>query len=71
MGCAKRIIMKCKMILKFIKYMEIIPEGGIFHVPRKEKSGIDKSGEQGDESPLEMTRSLKHSVKTSILSRDA
>ncbi|GFY02842.1 RNase H domain-containing protein [Trichonephila clavipes] len=42
------------MCERFIKRMEIIPEGEIFHIPPKEKSGIDKSGERCDPSPLEM-----------------
>ncbi|GFU90688.1 hypothetical protein TNCV_4973301, partial [Trichonephila clavipes] len=33
----------------------------------KEKSGIDNSVESGGQSPLQMTRSSKNSVKTSIL----
>ncbi|GFT48161.1 hypothetical protein TNCV_1001361 [Trichonephila clavipes] len=41
-----------------------------FRYPQKKKSGIDKSGECGGQGPLEMTRSSKNSVKTSILSND-
>ncbi|GFX48815.1 uncharacterized protein TNCV_901971 [Trichonephila clavipes] len=65
-------VQNCMMdiTLKFIKRMGILPEGDIFQISPKEKSGIDKSGERGDQSPLEMTPSSKNSVKTSILSRD-
>ncbi|GFX78239.1 hypothetical protein TNCV_5135861 [Trichonephila clavipes] len=41
-----------------------------FRYPQSEKFGIDKSGERGGQSPLEMIRSSRNSVKTSILSRD-
>ncbi|GFR11293.1 hypothetical protein TNCT_648001 [Trichonephila clavata] len=56
--------------LKFIKRLWIIPEGEIFQISPKEKSGVDETGERGGQSPLEMTRLSKDSVKTSILSHD-
>ncbi|GFW22290.1 hypothetical protein TNCV_1430441 [Trichonephila clavipes] len=56
--------------LKFIKRVGIIPEGDIFQISPKEKSGIDKLSECGGLSPFEMTQSSQISVKTSILSRD-
>ncbi|GFU22861.1 uncharacterized protein TNCV_4966071 [Trichonephila clavipes] len=42
----------------------------LFRYPHRQNSGIDKSGERGGQSPLEMTRSSKNSVKISILSHD-
>ncbi|GFU23434.1 hypothetical protein TNCV_4447431 [Trichonephila clavipes] len=56
--------------LKFVKREGIILKGDIFQIPPRRKSGIDKSREHGGQSPLEMTRSSKNSIKTSILSRD-
>ncbi|GFQ78322.1 hypothetical protein TNCT_410641 [Trichonephila clavata] len=35
-----------------------------YQMSLKEKSGIDKFGERGGQSPLEMTRSSKNLVKT-------
>ncbi|GFT97460.1 hypothetical protein TNCV_1628811 [Trichonephila clavipes] len=55
---------------KFIKRMGIIPEGDIFQISPKRKILNNKSGKRVGQSPLEMTRSSKNSVKTSILTRD-
>ncbi|GFT44102.1 hypothetical protein TNCV_2111271 [Trichonephila clavipes] len=55
--------------IELIKRMGIFPEGHIFFISPEEKSGIDLFGERGGQNSLEMTRSSKYSVKTSIMSR--
>ncbi|GFY10102.1 hypothetical protein TNCV_1946471 [Trichonephila clavipes] len=54
--------------LKFIKRVcGLFLKVAFFRYPQRKKSRIDKSGKKGGQSNLEMTRSSKNSVKTSIL----